>query len=161
MAKRNGWIRVGVIGLAAVSSLVGACGANEAAAPAGTYQNNVFQRTRRLEAAIAGSPSTPSVSWPSTGRQLVVAGFFGRHIDVRQNLITNAGDLVWIWHTGLASGREGNVNWADGVPARWGEPQVGEAPGPLGPGTYYWAVWTLDDRGEPSESTIEFAHSVP
>jgi len=125
------------------------------------FDNNVFSRTSRLNAATSGDARMPSVSWPSTGRRLVVAGFFTKRLDVRQNVITNQNDVFWIWHSGLTTGREGNVTWSDGVVARFGQPIETERPPPLAPGTYYWAVWALDDQGKPALSTIELTHVVP
>lgn len=148
------------LALATLLALASGCGA--ASDSAGfTYQNGLFSRTSALQAAADGPAAAPNLSWPATGRRLVVAGFFGKRIDVRQNLITNQSDLLWMWHSGMDGGREGNVLWQNGAPARWGQPLVGQAPAPLAPGTYYWAVWALDDTGKPVQSTVELTHTVP
>jgi hypothetical protein len=137
------------------------CGADSASAVEGRFENNVFLRTRRIEARIADSAAAPSISWQATGRRLVVAAFFSRPIDVRQNQIRNTNDLVWMWHSGMDTGREGNIAWADGAPASFGQPLIGRAPTPLSPGTYSWAVWSLDEGGKPAEATIVYSHTVP
>ena len=146
---------------AALCGALMSCGAGDPAAATGRFDNNVFLRTTRLEARIAGTPSEPSISWPATGRRLVVAAFFSRPIDVRQNLIRNTNDLVWMWHSGMDAGREGNVAWSDGAPSSFGQPLIGQPPLPLTAGTYSWAIWSLDETGKPAEATIVFSHVVP
>ena len=78
-----------------------------------------------------------------------------------QPLITNQNDMFWIWHSGLTTGREGNVTWSDGVVARFGQPIETERPPALESGTYFWAVWALDDQGKPALSTTELTNTVP
>lgn len=140
--------------------LGGGCGVG--AEPGGfAFDNNLFENTERLLAEATGDPSRPNLSWPSTGRSMVVVGVFRRRIDVRRNLITNTWDLVWLWHTGLPAGREGNITWSDGNPVVDGVPEDGVEPPALRPGTYYWAVWAFDDRGVPVASSVELTLEVP
>jgi hypothetical protein len=142
--------------------LLAACssGAEGESAPF-VYNNNIFPKTATLAAAASpmGS-SVPNLSWPATGEPFVVAAFFVHRIDVASGIITNVGDLVWIWHTGLPTGREGNVTWSQGVPAVGGELEEGTVPSPLPTGTYYWAVWALNESGVVVSSTVENVYEV-
>jgi hypothetical protein len=126
------------------------------------YQNQIFTSTAELGAA-ASNPDTgrPSFSWPATGLKHVVVAIFRAHIDVQSNLIVNTDQVVWIWHTGIGRGREGNVTFDDGASAVDDEGRPQGSPSTLQGGTYYWAVWALDEEGTPVESSIEYQLDVP
>lgn len=133
-----------------------ACGA-EGDAVDPTYQNQVFSGTDRINAAQDGSVYQPGFSWIATGYRHVVCAVFNSPIHVKQNQITNADEVVWIWHTGLGTGREGNIRYSDGRP----HPASSDAPAPLASGVYYWAVWALDDAGHAVASSVEYTLNVP
>jgi hypothetical protein len=62
--------------------------------------------------------------------------------------ILNTAANVWAWHTGLGTGREGNVRYDQGVAVVNGVLQTDAAPPPLVEGhDYVWAVWAWDDSG--------------
>jgi hypothetical protein len=122
-----------------------------------TYQNQLFAQTARINAAQDGSASTPGFSWIATGYRHVVCAVFSSPIHVKENQITNADDVVWIWHSGLGTGREGNIRYGDGRP----HPASSDAPAPLGLGVYYWGVWALDDAGHAVASSVECTLMVP
>jgi hypothetical protein len=121
-----------------------------------TYQNLLFSNSIRIEAAQDGPRSEPGFSWYATGYRHVVCAVFDSPIHVQENLITNSEDAVWVWHTGLATGREGNIRFNDGVASIASL----KTPVPLETGTYYWAVWALDNEGHPVASSVEYVLQV-
>jgi hypothetical protein len=150
--------------LASGPALAG-CGSADngpAGAPDVVYENQIFVSTSVLAAAATNaSTGRPSFSWPATGLKHVVAGIFRTHIDVESSQIVNTADLVWIWHSGIGRGREGNISFDDGASAIDADGHPTAGPVTLQHGTYYWAVWALDDEGTPVDSTIEYQLDVP
>ena len=140
------------------------CGSDEGvdAATAGkaagefAYENPIFQSTWTIKASATGALSAPSFSWPATNHSHVVCALFDERMSVKDNTITNTHRLVWMWHSGLKGGREGNVQWKDGV----ADPQTGQKAAALKSGTYFWAVWSVDAQGVPVASTVENKHEV-
>lgn len=83
----------------------------------------------------------PTFSWEPTGRLHVQAAVFSENIQVTDGSIENAREIVWLWHSGMSTGREGFVRWSDGI-------FLGAPQGSLTPGSsYVWAVWAWDDQG--------------
>ena len=120
------------------------------------YENPVFAGTVRLEAKMTIGHPEPTVSWPATNAKHVVAAVFSERIGVKDKAITNPDKIVWIWHSGLGKGHEGNILWAHGAPS----PSSTAEPIALPVGTYYWAVWALSDDGLPTHSTEEGLHRI-
>lgn len=88
--------------------------------------------------------ATPTFSWQRTTRNLVVVGVFDNPIRVSNGRIENEDDLVWIWHTGLPDGDEGNILFSEGAGSYYGQ----QSPEPLEVGqSYYWAVWAWNNEG--------------
>jgi hypothetical protein len=133
----------------------------KSSAPAPVFQNQIFRQTGDLSAAASGPETgTPTFSWPATNYKHVVCAVFRSPIEVRQNEITNIDQIVWLWHSGLTRGREGNVTYSSGT-VSLDETDTGPPAGPLASGTYYWAVWALDDGGTPVLSSVEYNFAVP
>ncbi len=121
------------------------------------YQNNIFTRTIRIRASVSfPKPGEPSFSWPATGSKHVVCAVFSERIQVKNNKITNTDQIVWLWHSGLPRGREGNVRFVDGIDPKTEKPPTK----PLPPGKYYWGVWALTDRGKVMYSTLEYQFEI-
>jgi hypothetical protein len=139
--------------LLAIGVLSGGCGGDDATSASEdfVYENLIFRNVTSIPAAQSGELSSPSFSWPSTNEKHVVAAIFDRRISVRSNLITNPDNIVWLWHSGLGQGRDGNVLYRHGTAG-----QGGSLPDPLPAGTYYWAVWALDEQGLPVASSLEY-----
>jgi hypothetical protein len=92
--------------------------------------------------------STPGFTWVQTKCRLVFVGVFAQRIIVKDRKILNPGDIVWAWHSGLGTGREGSIIFTDGVDVNEGILQTGVPPHPLQGGRgYNWAVWAWDDDG--------------
>ena len=103
------------------------------------YRNNLFRNTVKINAVVKFvKPGEPSFSWPATGYKHVVC------------------EVVWLWHTGLGTGREGNVLFEHGIPG----PNKKGPVSALKPGTYYWGVWAFDDHGRPAFSSVENSFEV-
>lgn len=121
------------------------------------YQNVLFSGVTQIPAPhMTSGHSQPAVSWPATDQAHVVCAIFSERIGVKERSITNPDKIVWIWHTGLGQGREGNVLYEHGLSA----PSAHGKPAPLPPGTYYWAVWALNEEGLPSHASEEYVHTV-
>lgn len=135
------------------------CGPEEDQGDPGVVHNNqIFRGTARIQATHSGTASTPAFSWPATAEKHVVCAVFSERIQVDQDAISNPDGVVWIWHSGLGRGREGNLLFDHGVSA----PTSTAAAAPLTPGkTYYWAVWALNLAGYPAASTVEYSLKVP
>jgi len=131
-----------------------ACGASDMAPQDPfLYKNSLFVQTHKMTASSTlNKVGRPHFQWASTGRKHVVCAVFSERIQLKNNIITNQHKVVWLWHTGLGKGREGNVLYEHGVDKEGG---TGNPP-PLKKGTYYWAVWVLDDAGSPIPSTTEY-----
>ena len=137
-----------------------ACGADDSGdSPGGgyVYKNQIFRDTSLITAAQSGTTTKPSFSWQALGEKHVVCALFSERIQVAQDHISNTDKVRWLWHSGLGRGREGNVLFAHGAADESGNPP----PATLAPGTYYWAVWALDEGGQPIASSIENTLKVP
>lgn len=150
-----------VVGFAVWQGAVACGGASSGTYDGGTgpfaFENNIFTRTTRLEAtAIANVAGEPNFSWPAIGAKHVVCAIFSERIQTKQDRITNLDRLVWVWHTGLGKGREGNVLYEHGVP----NANSTEKPKPLPKGNYYWGVWAFNEEGTPIRSTIEYTLQI-
>ncbi|PID39903.1 MAG: hypothetical protein CSA65_00545 [Proteobacteria bacterium] len=137
------------------ATLVGACGKTDD--PGFVYQNQIFRDTELISAAKSGSDATPAFSWQALGEKHVALAIFSEPIQVAQARIVNSDKVVWLWHSGLGKGREGNVLFEQGAKDEAGTPP----PTKLAPGTYYWAVWALDEGGHPIASSVENTLTVP
>ncbi len=154
----------------AVLLLAGACGeagADMAGAAATSfgYQNPIFQNTFLITAdtvkTSGGSsntahPKSPTFNWQATHYKHVIVAVFNEPMNIKDNVIQNTDRMVWMWHSGLKAGKEGLVEWDDGL----ADPVTDKPAVNLGPGTYYWAVWALDLHGTPALSSIEHSHVV-
>ncbi len=123
------------------------------------YENPVFQDTTLITAAAQVGPTegTPAFSWPATNFKHVVVAIFDERIGIKDDAISNPHRIRWMWHSGLPTGREGNVLFEHGV----SDVQTAGDPEPLPRGTYYWAVWTIDSMGVPARSSIEYTVTIP
>lgn len=114
--------------------------------------NPMFPGTSLVEvgtpAHLCRVTGEPVFTWKVTGERLVYVGVFEDNVTVTDGRITNTSSNIWAWHSGLGTGREGNVLFQQGVDVRDGILQVGRAPTPLQEGrTYVWAVWAWDEEG--------------
>ena len=144
-----------------VASLAGlsACAddSNDSAAYEYAYQNVLFSGTSQIVAPVmTAGHAQPAVSWPATDEKHVVCALFSERISISDKQITNEDKIVWLWHSGLGNGREGNVLWEHGVTGK----NLDQQPKPLAKGTYYWGVWALNEQGLPSWSSQEIPHTV-
>jgi hypothetical protein len=109
--------------------LLGACGVSDEAGDPGdpgfVYKNQIFRNTQLVTAAKSGANATPAFSWQALGEKHVVLAIFSERIQVAQDHIANGDKVVWLWHTGLGSGREGNVLFAQGAKDEAGAPPPG------------------------------------
>ena len=130
-----------------------ACGVSDPAGPAeATIANHVFAGTQLID---VGRPTVgcvvdphPILEWFATGQPLVAGAVFSTNISVSQGTISNRGAAVWIWHSGLTSGREGFVRWSQGVTIQDSVFVPVEPVDSLEIGrSYVWAVWAWDEQG--------------
>lgn len=57
----------------------------------------------------------PSIVWEPTGSKNVIAAIFDAdNIEANSDEVLNFEDVVWAWHSGLGTGREGSVFYNDG-----------------------------------------------
>jgi len=100
-------------------------------------------------------PSTPSFSWCATGNQLVVVAIFNSWIEVSLTKILNGEDIVWMWHTGLYTGREGTVRYGDGYSLSNGIALYDTLYPLQNNMNYYWAVWAWGNDGKKVEKSSQ------
>ena len=154
--------------LVALSAPLSGCGDDNGGATGASnfaYVNPLFQNTASIDASVGGKDvggvvtsdsGTPNFSWPATNLKHVVCAVFDEPIGVKNNRITNTHRVVWMWHSGLPQGREGNVTWSHGV----AHPNTLADPVTLPAGKYYWAVWGLSSQGIPARSSVEKVYVV-
>jgi len=95
-------------------------------------------------------PPTPTLSWQKVESEIICAAIFKNSIDADNHSIKNdASDIVWIWHSGLAEGENGLVQFEHGIKEIDPDnPDSAPEPEPLEQGeVYYWAVWAWDKSG--------------
>ena len=93
--------------------------------------------------------ATPGFAWEATGQDLVYLSVFDTNIQASSNRILNSERIVWSWHSGLGTGREGAVFFEDGRDVINGRMLENGPPTPLEAGaSYVWAVWAWDDQGK-------------
>jgi hypothetical protein len=146
-----------VLLLTAVVFCAPGCDAGSEGSEDFVYHNAILRGVNPLQAAASGTLERPDFSWPATDEKHVACAVFERRISVRKNQITNADDIIWVWHSGLGTGRDGNVLYEHGVANEAGQ----DPPDRLPTGTYYWAVWALDEQGLPISATDEYTLTVP
>jgi len=121
--------------------------------PADTAMSNpVFSNATLIEVGIPkfGDTvvATPTFTWRVTGQKYVFIGVFTQNLVVTKNSIVNVNDNIWAWHSGLGTGREGNIPFSAGVDVVGGELLTGRSPTSLKSGIgYVWAVWAWGDDG--------------
>lgn len=92
--------------------------------------------------------SKPSLQW-SGGGELVATGIFKNRIETTEKGIKNIQDIVWLWHSGLGTGRNGSVKFTDGRNVLNGKVDEISFPTPLTKGNFYsWGVWSWGISGE-------------
>lgn len=119
-----------------------------------TVENQIFQNTSPIQqiSIIPEGSSEPSFAWQSIGQDVVVVAIFTEEIDIYLNSIANQDKIIWMWTTLMVDGREGNISYYDG--GKFGDENI--EPTPLSPGTYYWAIWALDENFIPSHSSKQY-----
>ena len=90
----------------------------------------------------------PVLKWDSLETELIVAAIFSSPIQELNGEISNTGDIVCIWHSGLEQGVDGLVSFTEGRRIAAGDLDSLSPPQPLpAMQTYYWGVWSWDDSG--------------
>lgn len=93
-------------------------------------------------------PSTPVLKWDSVNVNLIYAGIFDAPIHEENGNITNSGNLIWAWHSGMLKGKNGMVQYNDGKTINSDGTYNNSDPVPLANGiTYYWGVWAWNNSG--------------
>jgi parallel beta-helix repeat protein len=108
------------------------------------------KRLIELESPSAGeivTTSQPGFSWSTGQSALTFVGLFDQPPVVRRNEVTNTGNMIWAWHSGLANVGAGAVNYEQGIRVVAGR-LTARTPEPLISGrTYYWSVWGWNASG--------------
>jgi len=116
-----------------------------------TLANPVFPNSTLIEVGVPRFgdtvAETPTFTWRVTGRRYVYLGVFSNNFVVSNGNIININDNVWAWHSGLGTGREGNVSYSDGVNVVRGELQIGPPTSLRSGQGYVWAVWAWGNNG--------------
>lgn len=92
----------------------------------------------------------PALRWNEPkDLKFTAAVIFKNRISTKTNSISNIEDIVWMWHSGLGTGTQGNVRYTDGRNVVDGEIKNDQVATPLIIGKpYTWAVWSWDAKGE-------------
>lgn len=90
----------------------------------------------------------PPFVWEPTEKKYVFAAIFDdENIDVKDSKIINKDKIIWAWHSGLGSGKEGSVSFYDGRKVLNGE-VTNELPDKLKSKNYYiFGVWAWNNDG--------------
>lgn len=134
-----------------------------------TVSNAIFAEVTELYVSIQSQPaSRPALSWKALDQPYLLAAIFSNNVQVdkQTNTVSNTEQIVWFWHNGLPTGRDGAVKFSDGF-----DPHL-EAEGlytltpqfdvpDLPSGTYVLVVWALDRNGEPVAASREMLFTVP
>ncbi len=94
--------------------------------------------------------SEPSFRWDSLDISLVTVAIFNQPINVYKGAIVNTGNLIWQWHSGMESGKEGNIQYSDGRNVLYNDEasiDYFHPARPLDEGHYFWAVWGWNRSG--------------
>jgi hypothetical protein len=91
--------------------------------------------------------SVPCLIWDSLGIDILTAAIFNRPIQVKGGEISNARDMIWQWHSGMLTGREGDVQYSDGRNVIHDTIDYLNPARALDSGHYYWAVWGWNQSG--------------
>jgi hypothetical protein len=94
--------------------------------------------------------STPDLIWDSMGIEILTAAIFNQPIQVEGGEISNTSDIIWQWHSGMLTGKEGAVQYSDGRNVIHNTSDTIDylnAPSALNSGHYYWAVWGWNQSG--------------
>ena len=127
--------------------------ANEIKIPSYSYQSesgliNVLGDAGYAAGVIDTLTSAPELHWDSIQTTRIVAAIFSEPIQISGGIIVNTSDIVWIWHSGLESGRNGKVEFLEGRSINNSNIMNLTAPMPLiGNSIYYWGVWGWDASG--------------
>ncbi|MCA9524654.1 MAG: hypothetical protein KC609_26990 [Myxococcales bacterium] len=164
---------VGLLLLLAGGALLGGCGEKSQRVSSDgptsfAVQNAIFSDVLEVTLAVQSqSGGRPALSWKATEQPYVIAAIFTNNvqIDKQSNSVSNTAEIVWLWHNGLQTGRDGAVKFSDGFdPRREAEglytlrPEYD--PASLAPGTYVIALWALDRNGEPVAASREVVLTV-
>lgn len=128
-------------------------GAREVKVPLYVYQSEEREITVHGDEGFKNDivdtlTSMPVLRWDSLETELIVAAIFRSPIQVLNGEISNTGDMVWIWHSGLDQGTDGMLAFTDGRSITDGNLNSLSQPQPLpAMQTFYWGVWSWDDSG--------------
>lgn len=106
----------------------------------------------------------PGFIWSASGRVPMMIAIWDEPPIVTADGIANQGNIVWVWHPGLATGIAGFVKHSEGIFPSFPDLRLSSPPLPLEPGrSYYWAVWEWDSTGVSIErsSTIAYFRTQP
>lgn len=127
--------------------------AKEIKIPAYSYQSgpdNIFvQGDAGFITGIADTvTANPVLRWDSVQTTHIVAAIFKQPVLMINGAVTNTDDIVWIWHTGLGTGKNGHVEYIHGKSISNGDIyNETDLIHLVGPGNYYWGVWGWNNSG--------------
>ncbi|MFO7658032.1 MAG: hypothetical protein R6W78_13295 [Bacteroidales bacterium] len=117
--------------------------------PGYTYLSGTDTITVHGEAGIVDTLTPmPVLQWDSISIPYLVAAIFSQPVEVENGVIFNTSDIIWFWHSGLESGKNGYVEFGEGKQMINGDinnllPPVALA----GTARYYWGIWGWDYSG--------------
>jgi len=91
----------------------------------------------------------PNLLWTPSKQPLVVAAILNHPVVLKAGRIANPDKIVWLWHSGLGTANEGDVNFSQGVSIIGGDINKTEPPKALDSGrSYYWYIMAWDTEGK-------------
>ncbi len=104
--------------------------------------------------------NAPTFKWDSIGLDILTVVISKAHLETYNNTITNTGDIIWQWHTGMDEGKEGLVKFSHGKNVINNTIQYDTPVSALDNGkTYYWGIWAWNFPGNKiifSSQQLEF-----
>lgn len=116
------------------------------------YDENNFEykiNNSALSTKIDTINNKPIIKWETIDSPLTIVAISNDSLTTINNRITNINSIIWIWHNGMTSGKNGNINFLDGHNVKNGNIEYNRTPDNLEIGKFYFLnIWAFDYFGK-------------
>jgi len=93
--------------------------------------------------------SRPVIKWDTIDSPLAIVAISKDSLTTINNRITNINSIIWIWHNGMVSGKNGNIKFLDGHNVKNGNIEYNKTADNLEIAKlYYLNIWGFDYFGK-------------